>query len=164
MGEKILVHTDSLLKQHLHGLVGAVQEARIGVHVQKPIEVLGVVVLHAANVEVKQLVTLCNVVSSEFIEVVNAKKSCCSNCVPVLPDLIIYRWVKEVGDHVKNALVFVCSNDEFNFCVELPGLHQLLRPGREEGCGGEGRVWNSLKTKGVKIIELYRERTCQVTS
>ena len=94
MCEKILVYTDSLVQQHLHGLVGAVQEARIRVHVQKPIEVLGVVVLHASDVIVKKLMTLGDVLFSEFREVSNAKKTSSSNRVPVLTYLIVHRVVK----------------------------------------------------------------------
>ena len=122
MGEKILVHTDSMLKQHLHGLVGAVQEARIGVHVQKPIEVLGVVVLHASDVIVKKLVALSDVLFSEFREVNNAKQTSSSNRVPVLTYLIIHRAVQEVRDHVEKPLVLVRSYQHLNVFVELPGL------------------------------------------
>ena len=122
MGEKILVHTDSMLKQHLHGLVGAVQEARIRVHVQKPIEVLGVVVLHASDVIVKKLVTLGDVLFSEFSEVNNAKETRSSNRVPVLTYLIVHRAVQEVRDHVEKPLVLVRSYQHLNIFVELPGL------------------------------------------
>ena len=122
MGEKILVHTDSMVQQHLHGLVGAVQEARIRVHVQKPIEVLGVVVLHASDVIVKKLVTLGDVLFSEFREVNNAKQTSSSNRVPVLTYLIVHRAVQEVRDHVEKPLVLVRSYQHLDLFVELPGL------------------------------------------
>ena len=122
MGEKILVHTDSLLKQQLHGLVGAVQEARIRVHVQKPIEVLGVVVLDTPDVIVKKLVALRDVLFSEFREVNNAKQTRSSNRVPVLTYLIVHRAVQEVRDHVEKPLVLVRSYDHLDLFVELPRL------------------------------------------
>ena len=122
MGEKILVYTDSMVQQYLHSLVGAVQEARIGVHVQKPIEVLGVVVLHASDVIVKKLVTLGDVLFSEFREVNNAKQTSSSNCVPVLTYLIVHRAVQEVRDHVEKPLVLVRSYQHLDLFVELPGL------------------------------------------
>ena len=122
MGEKILVHTDSMVQQYLHGLVGAVQEARIRVHVQKPIEVLGVVVLHAPDVIVKKLMTLGDVLFSKFREVNNAKQTRSSNRVPVLPYLIVHRAVQKVRDHVEKPLVLVRSYQHLDLFVELPGL------------------------------------------
>ena len=122
MGEKILVHTDSMVQQYLHGLVGAVQEARIRVHVQKPIEVLGVVVLHAPDVIVKKLVALGDILFSEFSEVNNAKQTCSSNRVPVLTYLIVHRAVQKVRDHVEKPLVLVRSYQHLDLFVELPGL------------------------------------------
>ena len=122
MGEKILVHTDSMVQQYLHGLVGAVQEARIRVHVQKPIEVLGVVVLHAPDVIVKKLMTLGDVLFSEFREVSNAKQTSSSNRVPVFTYLIVHRAVQEVRDHVEKPLVLVRSYDHLDLFVELPRL------------------------------------------
>ena len=122
MGEKILVYTDSMVQQYLHSLVGAVQEARICVHVQKPIEVLGVVVLHASDVIVKKLVTLCNVLFSEFREINNAKQTSSSNRVPVLTYLIVHRAVQEVRDHVEKPLVLISSYQHLDLFVELPGL------------------------------------------
>ena len=147
MGEKILVHTDSMFQQHLHGLVGAVQKARIGVHVQKPIEVLGVVVLHASDVIVKKLVTLCNVLFSEFREINNAKQTSSSNRVPVLTYLIVHRAVQEVRDHVEKPLVLVRSYQHLNVFVELPGLQEILRTSRKEWRRCEGGVWHGLRKR-----------------
>lgn len=144
MGENILVDTDALLQQKLHSFVSAMQESGISVHIQEAIEVFCIVVLHTPDVEVKQLVTLCNVLCSQLVEVDNAEQASRPNCVPVLSDLLVDGGIEEVGDHVKNPLVLVRPNDEFNFCVELPRLQQLLRFCREEGVRGEGRIRNSL--------------------
>ena len=147
MGEKILVHTDSMIQQYLHGLVGAVQEARIGVHVQKPIEVLGVVVLHASDVIVKKLVALSDILFSEFREVNNAKQTRSSNRVPVLTYLIVHRAVQEVRDHVEKPLVLVRSYKHLDVFVKLPGLQEILRTSREEWRRCEGGVWHGLRKR-----------------
>ena len=144
MGEHILVNTGSLLQQKLHSFVSAMQESGISVHIQEAIEVFCIVVLDTPDVEVKQLVTLCNVLCSQLVEVDNAEQASRPNCVPVLSDLLVDGGIEEVRDHVKNPLVLVRPNDEFNFCVELPRLQQLLRFCREEGVRGEGRIRNSL--------------------
>ena len=136
-----------MLQHQLHSFVAAMEEACVSVHVQQAIQVLCIVVLHTPNVEVKQLVTLCNVLCSELIEVSDAEQAGRPNCVPVLPDLVVDRGVKEVRDHVKNPLMLVRPNDEFNFCVELPRLQQLLRSCGEERGRGEGRIRNSLDLK-----------------
>ena len=145
MCQDVMVHSDALVNEVANFLVHAEQEFRVSHHVDEALNVGHCDILHTANIELKQLLSLFNVLGCDIGDLSEAKKPCHPHSFPVVPQVLKEVWIGPSADEIAQTLVLARAKDHFHIGVELTRSKQLLWGGRKERGGCERRVWDSLE-------------------